>query len=209
MDSLPIENSRTCVIPECTNPHQAKGWCKKHYARWRSHGDPLKTLRNMDQPRVCFVPECDQLQETKGYCAEHYRPRQHGGRGPQKCAMDGCSLVAPHGVLCPKHYQRHRQGRPMAPARERGDGWYKDGYVFKQVGNRGVAVHRLVIEEILGRELLPEENVHHRNGIRDDNRPKNLELWSHSQPKGQRVIDKLAWAHEMLALYGPVEDKLS
>lgn len=59
------------------------------------------------------------------------------------------------------------------------------------------------MEQQLGRNLLPEETVHHINGVRADNRPENLELWSSSHPSGQRVSDKVEWALEMLALYAP------
>jgi HNH endonuclease len=61
--------------------------------------------------------------------------------------------------------------------------------------------HIIVIEQILGRHLLPTESVHHRNGVRDDNRPENLELWTRPQPTGIRVSDAIAWAQEILARY--------
>ena len=60
----------------------------------------------------------------------------------------------------------------------------KHPYVFE---------HILVAEDLLGRYLLDGETVHHRNCVRDDNRPEKLELWTRPQPAGIRVSDALAW----------------
>jgi hypothetical protein len=57
------------------------------------------------------------------------------------------------------------------------------------------------MEMTLGRYLEPGESVHHINGVRDDNRPENLDLWTRPQPAGIRVTDAIAWAREILTRY--------
>lgn len=59
------------------------------------------------------------------------------------------------------------------------------------------------MEKKLGRKLLDTEIIHHKNGDRTDNRPRNLELWNKAHPAGQRVIDLQRFAEQILNLYGP------
>jgi hypothetical protein len=63
--------------------------------------------------------------------------------------------------------------------------------------------HRCVMEAAIGRELRPEETVHHKDGNRRHNELSNLELWSSRHPAGQRVEDLVEFALDILALYAP------
>jgi hypothetical protein len=83
------------------------------------------------------------------------------------------------------------------------DGYVSIGIIGEDGKVNRMLEHRWVMEQVVGRKLLPNENVHHLNGDRADNRRDNLELWSQSQPPGQRVEDKVAWAVELLELYRP------
>ena len=83
-----------------------------------------------------------------------------------------------------------------------GDGFVdKNGYRLLKRGGKYIPEHRLVMEAVLGRRLSKCETVHHVNGQKLDNSPKNLELWSSKHPSGQRVSDKVRFAIEILRSY--------
>lgn len=121
------------------------------------------------------------------------------------CSVAGCEKLAKSRGWCQTHYTRWwKHGSPHTlHTRERGEGHLRyDGYVTIQRGGKKNLAHRWVMEDFLGRPLRSDETIHHRDGNRQNNSLDNLELWSKSQPAGQRVEDKLRWAYEIIARYG-------
>lgn len=185
---------KKCSIEDCPKFPVSRGWCKMHYSRWLKHGDV-----NITKRKVLLDP-------NKDY-------------SPKSCALDGCEKIAPNTKWCYTHkYRVAKYGDPgpveLLRAKKRdGRSISSSGYVivyndFDPERRYDIPEHRLVMIKHLGRNLLPKETVHHRNGNREDNRIENLELWSSSHPSGQRVIDKVEWAKEIIKQYESELDKL-
>ena len=115
---------RRCAVPGCRRQHAARGWCKYHYARWYSTGDPGSTPKG-PLPR-CALRGCDREVYAFGLCAAHHQRVQQGRSlsrplyglaPPPGCGYPGCSRDHAARGWCFGHYQQwSRSGNGgMAP----------------------------------------------------------------------------------------------
>jgi hypothetical protein len=162
-----------------------------------------------DRQGECTLDHCDRRIDAAGLCTTHYNRKRRGvpdwdapvARSIQrggKCAKDGCPEPVQARGYCQVHYQRVLRLGDAGPVgllkAADGEG-SKDGRGYRVITVNGQRYleHRYVMEQTLGRPLEADEEVHHKNRIRDDNDPSNLELWCTPQPRGGRAEDLVAF----------------
>jgi hypothetical protein len=143
---------------------------------------------------VCGRAGCERPAARRGLCQACYDAERLRGR---ECAVVGCGRGQRARGWCALHYNRWLlKGEPGEPGPRRVNGrGHRDAYGYRWITVEGAArrEHHVVMERMLGRPLRPYETVHHRNGVRDDNRRENLELWATAHPAGARVEDLVDW----------------
>ncbi len=170
-----------CLAPGCGRRPKVRGLCAKHIQQFQAGKLRMK------------LPTDGHKRSATAYRAA-------------KCLVEGCPQRAVNHWMCSKHSQQRRAGildaagnqlrEMLALGRRHKEGPIVDGAGYLLVvapeGYQGktrdgdrVLQHRLVLEQYLGRLLLPYEIVHHKNGDRADNRLENLELLDGRARHGQ------------------------
>lgn len=187
---------KTCVCGRVFVPLQPRvRFCSRECVR-----------RHGGIPRIKTCPQCMQTFETKSaiqvYCNRRCQREARLARTVRICeecggtyhALDARRRYCSRG--CATHRGEKYRG-PNSPLWKGGRTFGRDGYVRVRAPEHHRATprspyvleHILVMEQILGRPLERHERVHHRNGMRRDNRPENLELWKVKDPPGVRAAD--------------------
>lgn len=163
-----------CLVPGCGRRPKGLGLCWAHWLAQKD-GRELGSLRPRTvTPAVpCLVLDCYNRATSKGMCQRHAHLRDRGRISEQGLPLRDAERGGKKPLPGPI---RNGYGYVLVHAPAGYQGRTRDGRVLE---------HRLVMEQVLGRLLEDWEIVHHKNGIRHDNRLENLEVMDGRARKGE------------------------
>lgn len=142
-----------CTFGDCTGSQVARGWCTKHYGRWKSHGDPGGPPRELDLPGELWLPVVDFEGSYEVSGMARVRSLDRLVRSSRRSA------------------QQIKFGRVLAQTVD------TNGYFSVRLSLDGRStsrqVHALVAEAFIGPRP-PGQQVRHGPAGKLDNRPSNL-----------------------------------
>ena len=97
---------KKCSIPGCDDQHYGRGWCSKHYYRWKTYGSPLQTNKVADTTKIkrCSTKGCMELATIGGFCKEHYDVYRLAKSREKMCILNGCNKPKAVNGYCRTHY---------------------------------------------------------------------------------------------------------
>ena len=103
---------KICNKNKCNQKVSAKGYCEKHYRRFKKTGS---TEKPKFIQKKCYSDECTRDSKAKGLCDMHYRRLKSTGKIDTpikikpKCKIEGCEKPYIAKELCQTHYEMIRQ----------------------------------------------------------------------------------------------------
>ena len=168
---------KKCKHPGCDRKHLAKGYCILHYYRMRRGCGMNGTTKNID--KKCEHHNCERPVLAKGYCGMHYQRMINGG--DMDVPKTTNQSQSPEQI-----YERFMSGEKVGHIN-------LGGYMRVKCSGKERALSHIVYEVHNNYKLKKGETVHHKNGIRTDNHPDNLELWTGNHGRGVRKEDLDEW----------------
>ena len=99
-----------CSIQSCNRPVKSRGWCRRHYLRWRLHGDPTEIKSKTEPGLIASFIQTVLLSETDS-CIKW--PFSTEGNGYGKHHRDGKHFWA-HRLFCELAHGEAPNSKPLA-----------------------------------------------------------------------------------------------